>query len=479
MSPRLDHDTPLGSGQFLHLGRGRNAARPSLAQRFGGSAALALGVVALVWQCAGGAAVCAAEVRKLPGKHITLYTDLPTSPAVDALPEMFDQAFGQWCAYFGVDPARQAGWHVTGCVMRDQGAFRAAGLLPDGLPPFRHGYSVGKRLWVNEQGSDYYRAHLLLHEGTHAFMNTILGRGAPPWYVEGMSEMLGTHRWHEGRLTLGYLPASRDEVPLWGRVKIVRDDFAAQRAKSLRGVFQYGPQAHQDIEPYGWCWAAAIFLDRHPRYQARFRQLAKWTSAPDLTNRFVGLIGGDWDQLAEEWQVFVADLEYGYDFQRTAIDFTPGRNLPREGAKVTVAADRAWQNSGIRLQAGTTYQLRASGRYQVKKGVRTIFSEESPLRASPTSRENSSDPFSVWWCEPNGVSIRYYRGQPLGLLLAAVRPDRPEPDTPSALLRPIPIGLGAELTPKQTGTLFLRINDSAGELSDNAGTLVVEVGARG
>jgi len=396
-----------------------------------------------------------AEIRRVPGKHITLYTDLPSSAAVDALPEMFDQAFPQWCAYFAVDAARQADWHVTGCVMRDQKPFRAAGLMPEGLPPFRHGYSVGKRLWVNEQSSDYYRAHLLLHEGTHAFMNTILGRGAPPWYMEGMSEMLGTHRWHNGRLTLGYLPASREEVPLWGRVKIVRDDFAARRAKTLRGVFQYGPQAHQDLEPYGWCWAAAIFLDRHPRYQARFRQLAKWVNAPDLTDRFLKLIGSDWDQLAEEWQVFVADLEYGYDFQRTAIDFTPGRNLPGQGAKVTVAADRGWQNSGIRLEAGVTYRLRASGRYQV-----------------------ANQP-QVWWSEPNGVSIRYYRGQPLGILLAAVRPDRPEPNAPSALLRPIPIGLGAELTPKQSGTLFLRINDTSGELSDNAGTLTVEVRGEG
>lgn len=393
-----------------------------------------------------------AEIRRVPGKHITLYTDLPSSAAVDALPEMFDQAFGQWCAYFGVDAARQADWHVTGCVMRDREPFRAAGLLPEGLPPFRHGYSVGKRLWVNEQSSDYYRAHLLLHEGTHAFMNTILGRGAPPWYMEGMSEMLGTHRWHDGRLTLGYLPASREEVPLWGRVKIVRDDFAARRAKTLRGVFQYGPQAHQDLEPYGWCWAAAIFLDRHPRYQARFRQLTNWVNAPDLPDRFVKLIGSDWDQLAEEWQVFAADLEYGYDFRRTAINFTPGRNLAGQSAKVTVAADRGWQNSGIRLEAGVTYRLRASGRYQV-----------------------ANQP-QIWWSEPNGVSIRYYRGQPLGILLAAVRPDRPEPNAPSALLRPISIGLGAELTPKQSGTLFLRINDSSGELSDNAGTLVVEVG---
>jgi hypothetical protein len=416
-------------------------------------------VGATLCHSAGRMAVRAAEIRKLPGKHVTLYTDLPSSPAVDALPEMFDQAFPQWCAYFGVDAAQHAAWHATGCMMKDADLFRSAGLLPGGLPPFTTGYSVGTSFWVYEQASDYYRAHLFLHEGTHAFVNTIPGRGAPPWYMEGMAELLGTHRWRDGRLTLGYFPASPDEVPMWGRIRIVRDDFAARRAKTLRGVFEYGPQAHREVGPYGWCWAAAVFLDRHPRYQERFRQLTQWTRDPDLTDRFVKLIGNDWDELAEEWQVFVADLEYGYDFQRTAIDFASGQRLPQGGAKVAVAADRGWQNSGLRLESGVTYRLQASGRYQV-------------------GREPQ-----VWWCEPNGVSIRYWRGQPLGILLAAVRPHpegtRPEPNTPSALIRPSVVGLGADLTPKHSGTLFLRINDSAGELGKNAGKLTVEVREKG
>jgi hypothetical protein len=416
----------------------------------------------------------AAEIRKLPGKHITLYTDLPSSPAVDALPEMFDQAFPQWCAYFGVDAAQHAAWHVTGCMMKDADLFRAAGLLPERLSGFTTGYSVGKSLWAYEQASDYYRAHLFLHEGTHAFVNTILGYGAPPWYIEGLAELLGTHRWQDGRLTLGSFPAGPEEVPMWGRIKIVRDCFAARRAKTLRGVLDYGLQAHHEVEPYAWCWAAAVFLDRHPRYQNRFRQLTQWTRDPNLSDRFVKLIGSDWDELAEEWQVFVADLEYNYDFQRTVIDFAPGRELPGGGAKVTVAADRGWQNSGLRLESGVTYRLRASGRYQVGiKGVGTPFSEQSRAGASPASpTERTSDPF---FSEPNGVSIRYYHGQPLGVLLAAVRPERPEPNAPSALIRPSVIGLGADLTPKQSGTLFLRINHSAGELGKNAGKLTVAV----
>ena len=72
-----------------------------------------------------------------------------------------------------------------------------------------------------------------------------------------------------------------------------------------------------------------------------------------MTERFHELFQPDWRELNEQWQVFIADLEYGDDVTRTAIDFTPGARLPADGATVQVAADRGWQNSGLRLEAGT------------------------------------------------------------------------------------------------------------------------------
>jgi hypothetical protein len=159
----------------------------------------------------------------------------------------------------------------------------------------------------------------------------------------------------------------------------------------------------------------------------------------------------DWAQLNEEWQVYIANLKYGYDFERMRIDFRPGKPLPKAGRDVDVAADRGWQSSGIVLEAGKTYQLTASGRYQV-----------------------AGDP-QPWPCEPGGVTLRYYYGQPLGILLAAVRNDRARPGETSGLTRPIVIGRGGTITPDITGTLYLRINDSAGKLNDNSGKLTVTV----
>ena len=401
-------------------------------------------------------------IRKLPGKRLTLYADL-SGNAIDQLPEVFEQAFPQWCAYFGIKEGDLADWRMTGFLMKDKvrsthptptptkSPFVVAGLLPEKLPPFEHGYSRGHALWLYEQPSEYYRRHLLLHEGTHGFMNTVLGGCGPPWYMEGMAEYLATHSWNDGRPKLGAMPRSRNDVPEWGRIRIIQDAVAERKALRLPQVIDFPKTRRGDTDFYAWCWALATLLDRHPRYQDRFRGLAEFVQERDFNERFFRLFEVDWQELCEEWQLMVANLEYGYDVARSAVDFLPGKSLPEDGADVTIAADRGWQNTGLWLEAGAKYQLTAAGRYQVA---------EQP---------------KVWWSEPGGVSIRYYQGRPLGVLLAAVRPDHPPKDSTSALLHPTLIGLGATLAPKKTGTLFLKINDSAGELDDNAGQLKVEV----
>jgi len=395
--------------------------------------------------------VRAAGIRKLSSKRLTLYTDMPSSPEIDILPEMFDQAFPQWCEYFGIDPTKYVDWKMTGFLMLQKTRFQQTGLLPGDLPPFEHGYCRNFELWLYDQPSDYYRRHLLLHEGTHGLMNTILHGCGRPWYMEGVAELLATHRWRDGRLTLNYMPADREEVPEWGRIRIIKDAIAAGRAMRLSGVIGYSGSAHLETEPYAWCWAAAALLERHPRYHERFRTLSKEVLAADFNKRFHQMIGDDWGPLCEEWQVMVTTLEYGHDIAKTVVDFSPGKAIPSGGATVTVAADAGWQNSGLRVEAGVAYRLTASGRYQVAQQPK------------------------IWWCEPNGVSIRYYMGRPLGVLLAAVRPDQPQPDASSGLLRIAVVGLQTTLKPPQAGTLYLKINDSPAELGDNAGELQVEI----
>ncbi|MGQ9915239.1 MAG: hypothetical protein ACUVQQ_12930 [Thermogutta sp.] len=390
----------------------------------------------------------AAGIRKLEGRHLTLYTDLPASPEVDALCRVFDAAFPQWCRYFGVLGANDA-WRMRGFLIADRERFRKLGLLPPQLPPFANGYSLGDILWLYEQPSDYYRRHLLLHEGTHGFVRAFFGERAPPWYNEGIAELLGTHRWDGNTLTLAYTPRSSDEVPMWGRVKIVRDAVREGRGLRLEQVLAFGPTAHREIEPYGWCWAWTALLDGDPRFRDRFRALPGYLNRPDFTQQFERLYAADWRLLQWEWLLFTHNIEYGYSFEAEALDLRPGVPLPSAGAAYSVAAHRGWQNTGYRLEAGKTYRLTAQGRYTV-------------------CRQGGD-----WISEPDGVTIRYHRGRPLGMLLAAVdSPDVP-PDPSRGFLDPVAVGSACQWSPPVSGTLFLRINDSPAELSDNSGAATV------
>ena len=120
---------------------------------------------------------------------------------------------------------------------------------------------------------------------------------------------------------------------------------------------------------------------------------------------------------------------------------------------MTVAADRGWQSSGLRLTAGESYQLIGSGRYQV---------------ANPTGKK-------PWLSEPDGVTIRYYYKRPIGVLLWAVLPDDLTVAKESPLTKPQVVGSGATIVPTESGTLYLRINDSSARLSDNAAAATVRV----
>jgi hypothetical protein len=321
--------------------------------------------------------------------------------------------------------------------------------MPADQGEFVNGISIGAELWLYDQPTDYYRRHLLLHEGTHVFMTTFLGGCGPGWYMEGTAELLATHRLDEqtGRITLRIMPRDRAEVPMLGRIKLIRDAFDADRELDLPAVMQLDNRRQLGNEAYAWCWAAATFLDSHPRYRQRFRQLRDHVLDEKFNDTVRRQYANDWENLAAEWQAFVATLDHGYDFERMTIDFQRGKPLDRELRRVKVAADRGWQSSGVWLEAGRSYRLTASGRFQI-------------------AAEESGGALQPWPCEPGGVTIEYHDGQPLGILLGAMDAD---------FARALVIGTGTTIEPATSGTLYLRVNDSAGRLDDNRGSLTVTI----
>jgi hypothetical protein len=398
-------------------------------------------------------------IRKITSKYLILCTDVPSSPEIDRLPAVFDQAVPQWAEYFGVDLEKASHWQARAYLIGDRRRFESLHLLPPGREDFVNGISMGAELWLHDQPTPYYRRHLLLHEGTHVFMESFLSGCGPGWYMEGTAELFGTHRLDEqtGALTMRIMPKDRTEVPMLGRIKLIRDSVANHHTLTLPAVMQLDNRVQMNNESYAWCWAAAKFLDAHPHYRGRFRGLSKYAEEANFNEKMRRDYAADWVDLQSEWQAFIATLDHGFAFDRMAIDFQKGEPLIGQPHKVTVSAERGWQSSGARLEAKQTYKITAAGRYQI-------------------AGEQSEGAKQSWPCEPGGVSIDYHDGHPAGMLLGAIVPDKdPTASTEMSFAEPIAIGLEATIKPTESGTLYLRVNTPAANLVDNHGSLIVSV----
>lgn len=389
----------------------------------------------------------AAGIRLLEGRHVRLFTDMPSSAAIDELPRVFDAAVPEWAAYFELSPNKIRGRWLA-FLIQDRDRFRALGLLPEDNPEFVNGYARDYELWLMEQPSDYYRRHLLLHEGTHAFMQTQLGGAGPGWYMEGMAELLGTHSWSDGRLKLGVMPASREDVPMWGRTKLVRDAARAQKAWPLEAVLEVDNRRVLRTDDYAWTWALATLLDGHPRYQDRFRGLKQFVADPEFTSRFRASFADDWRDLHAEWDAYISTLDYGYDVARMAMTPVSAEPIEKSSERVSIDAKRGWQSTGWLLRGGETYRVTASGRFQI------------------------ADDGQPWPCEAGGVTIEYHDGKPLGALLGALLPTDGGHSTFAHLQL---LGLKAILKPDLDAVLYVRVNDLGSQLNDNAGELTIKI----
>jgi hypothetical protein len=402
-----------------------------------------------------------------------LYTDIAAELA-EPLPALMDEAYAAWVKYFGPLPPDREGTEfvITGYLMADKALFREAGLLPEDLPPFPHGRNQGTRFWINEQPTDYYRRHLLLHEGTHCFMTTLRHPlRNQVWYMEGMAELFGTHRIDaNGQPHFRVLPDNREDFANLGRITMIEEEVAKQPPREMATVMNLVPNDYLANPAYAWSWALCQFLDGHPRYHDAFQKLGQVVTTGERTDAWETLFNTNRPELEEAWLLFAANLCLGYDQTRAAIDFQPGNPLiTDQAAQVTIAADRGWQPTGVELEAGRTYEITAAGRFVIahapQASAKEAIAEQSAL-ARP------------WESEPQGISFRYHDGRPLGMLVAAIRTHpQPEVSPRTTLLHVLPIGRKAQVTPTVGGTLYLRLNDDWSELADNSGKVEVQIRA--
>ena len=391
-------------------------------------------------------------IQRYESKHLLLYTDIDPEIA-RTLPPLIDQAYAALEDYFGPLPPNRARtpFQVTAYIIGDKELFQQSGLIPQDLPGFNSGRHRGAECWMYDQELPYYRRHLLIHESTHCFMTIMPDVRIPVWYLEGMAEMFGMHSLDaRGKATFRILPRDPEQ---WGRIRLVQGDVAEGRLLTLADIDHFVPSDYLKDEPYAWSWALCKFLDTHPRYRDDFRELGRHTEGTQFPATFERLFGPKFADLQEEWLLFAHGLCYGDDIERAAIDFKAGQPLAAgKSQKIEVESDRGWQSSGIAVVKGRRYAFSASGRF-------TLAREPKP-----------------WISEPQGVSIRYFNGRPLGRLIGTVRAD--EGEAGSMVRNIFDIGRGTEFVAPADGTLYLRLNDSWDSLADNTGGVEVEVQAQ-
>ena len=347
------------------------------------------------------------NVRRVAFGRIAFYTDLPSSPEVDQIPEALDAAVPLLCEIFHADPALFENWKVEAFLMRDVDSFIEIRAL-EGAPRFLFGYSDRDRIFAKEQGTGYYNRFLLMHELVHTFMHEYFGDLNPRWYSEGVAESLALHRWDRKKgLKLAEFPVSETAYPGFGRLRQIRQILKTRRAPSILDIMSFEPRDYEQVSTYAWSWAFVSFLSRSPKYRDVAEVLPYWMVANDPNALFIDAIGDRWGELEYDWADFLEQLDYEYDFESTAIDSkpllssAPTEEELRKGVVVSVDPTRGWLDSGVRATAGAKYKLTIGGRFK--------FYLESAKK--------------TFDFEGTGATIEYVAGRPSGRVRAVVAPD--------------------------------------------------------
>lgn len=307
-----------------------------------------------------------------------------------------------------------------------------------------------------DQEFDYYRRHLMIHEVTHCFMMLMPGIRPPLWYLEGMAELFATHRQRDdGSFAFAVMPEESRNYRGFGRIEMIQQESAAGRLLDIDAASRLDANAFAVSRsvPYAWSWALCKFLDSHPRYQQRFRQLGQHLVGPQFQFLADSLFAEDKILLAAEWDQFVKRCEYGWDFAANAFVSAPpqGAEVPA-GTQFEVSANQGWQSTGYLVQAGKEYTFTATGE---------VILDHDP---------------KPWVSEPQGISIEYSSGKPIGRLLVGVLVDPNQTDGPlKEVFEVHDCGRSQTVTFRNSGMLMFLVNDFGSRRKDNEGSYSVGV----
>lgn len=387
------------------------------------------------------------------GKYIRLTTDLASATECDDLVATFDAAVPQWLEFWNLSENDVADWKVHAWVMRDKRRFANQGLIPERLPDFPFGYTLGNQIWVLVQPSEYYTRHLLLHEGAHSLAFHQFHGAGPTWFMEGTAEMLATHSGVGPQVSINQIPRTRDGFPYWGRFKLIGQLRGENKVPSLETVMRYQPTLLGSVDTYGWSWAATMLLHAYPEYKEAFLSSARngRDTSSAFNRRLFLLLRSQWPVLNARWRLMCQELAYGFDWDIERVQLSE-HDPVWEGnpIDVEVAAKAGWQSIGVRIPPATKVRLSATG---------TVVLAQEP---------------KPWTSQPEGITFQYHAGRPLGQLLVCVLPNAVNQATLLPKLDVRAVEGEATIEINEFSWLLLRVNDSLGDRGDNTGSYLVK-----
>ncbi|MDM4017823.1 hypothetical protein [Roseiconus lacunae] len=387
----------------------------------------------------------AADFKTFRGRHITLQSDTGTTESLTDLVESFDASVSQWERMLDLPDGKLDSWHVRAFVMEQPDRFRASGDLPQSLD-FQYGYAMPGVIWVRLQPSQYYTRHLLLHEGVHALAIDQFGGTGPSWFSEGVAELLSVHRGQGDEIQIGTIPADKNEVPYWGRFKLLSQARDEAKIPNLSSLLRLPNRLDGDVESYGWCWLAGSLLTQYPEYRPIWLKTARdgLDVSESFTESFRKSVASQWPIIQARWRILTETADYGFDWSRERVDLSIKDPLFRDSElRLNVAADKGWQSTGVRFAPGTKLSIQASGRCSVNQIPKP------------------------WISEPAGVTIHYANGRPLGQLLVCVLPNLTGDEPFLDPLKIVAVDPETDLKIDQHCWLLFRINDQLGDLGNN------------
>lgn len=398
-------------------------------------------------------------LRVLESKHLILVTDAPLAEVQD-LPLLADALFEELQRQLGPLKPDLNGkdFQITGYVMGAKERFEEAGVLPPESIVIRHGRHIGYQFWMNNQTLPYYRRHLLLHEFIHCFMMCEHGMAdiPPLWYTEGIAEYFATHELATDikSTRFGILPPTLDGYEGWGRITEIQTNMKELTANQSQWQSQMSLESVRhprdnnfttDLQ-YSQAWAIVWLIRNHPELKPHFSAMSKARTREDFRDAEKSVPADVWQKIAVIWPLFLTSLTEGFQPEHSFPPLDFAESKPSAPGTFALQSNQEWQATGVSIKRGSTVQLTCSGRYAVHDKPRP------------------------WISEPQGITIDYVYGRPLGEVTAIlVAPDG------SVCSGRIPIGREKSITASADSELWLQINDSANSRSDNSGSASIEI----